>query len=120
MRLIDADALMEKLTSLQKKRKSNQGMDIDAFACVAAINAMPTAFKWHDPDEELPKKSGLYICLSPINNPYEKHWRVDLYRWNKGHFWWHDSEYGEGIVTGMYWWAEMPPMPKMEDEDAAD
>lgn len=124
MRLIDADALKDTVKKqicgecLDKKCERNVYCSDEMMMML--IDAMPTAFQWHDPDKELPKKSGLYICLSPINKPFSKNWQVDLYRWNKGHFWWYDSEYGEGIVTGMYWWAEMLPMPKMEDEDEAD
>ena len=117
MRLIDADAL---LTTMEVKCPMEN--DLDSFmagmrAVLERICDAPTAFKWHDPDEELPKKSGLYICLSPINNPYSKHCRVDLYRWNNGHFWWSDSEWGEGIVTDCHWWAEIPKMPKMEETE---
>lgn len=54
MRLIDADALMEKLVSLQKKFNSNKGMDIDVFACVATINAMPTV-------DAMPVKSAVQL-----------------------------------------------------------
>lgn len=104
MRLIDADAMIRCF--------ENSSMS-DAVNDIA--KTMPTVFKWHDPDEELPKHSGVYICLAPNNNPYSPNWTIELYRWNKGHFWWSDSEWGEGIVTGMYWWAEIPPMPKMEE-----
>ena len=78
-----------------------------------AIRNAPTVCKWHDPDEELPEKDGEYLCLSPLANG---EWRTDIYRWKGRHFVWTHPKYGEGLVTGMYWWMEIPPMPKMKGE----
>lgn len=105
-RLIDEDVLMRAVMAQSV---------VDKSVAKRLILQAPTAFKWHDPDEELPKHSGVYICLVPNNNPYSPNWRIELYRWNKGHFWWSDSEWGEGIVTDCHWWAEIPKLPKMEE-----
>ena len=111
MRLIDADALMSAVMAQDV---------VDKSVVKRLIIQAPTAFKWHDPDEELPKHSGVYICLAPNNNPYSPNWTIELYRWNKGHFWWSDSEWGEGIADYVRYWTEIPPMPKIEGERKDD
>lgn len=66
MRLIDADALIEKINAI-KKRNS---LDIDDFTCgkVSALNCAvdmirnsPTAIGWTSVKEGLPKKKGGYF-----------------------------------------------------------
>ena len=105
MRLIDADAL--------EKEFCHDCLN-DYTDCIdCAIANAPTVCKWHDPDEELPKKDGEYLCLSPLESGK---WRIDIYRWKQKYFVWTHPKYGEGLVTGMYWWMEIPPMPEMEKE----
>ena len=113
MRLIDADAL--------DKRIYND-IPIKVFGSIKNMAAVrqivedaPTVCKWHDHDEELPKKAGEYLCLSPLANG---EWRTDIYRWNGRHFEWTHPKYGKGLITGMYWWMEIPQMPKDGDNDA--
>ena len=101
MRLIDADALMEKMTLLQKKWKENCGKDIDAFNCVAAINAMPT------------------VDTEPVRN---EHW---IWKEQKGirDAWYQCSECNaydlrEIDVTSHYCWACGAKMDGERKEDA--
>ena len=115
MRLIDADAVVAMTATCPKE------MDIDSFiegmgVVLDRVYDAPTVCKWHDPDEELPKKDGEYLCLSPLANGK---WRTDIYGWRGNHFVWTHPKYGEGLVTGMYWWMEIPPMPKMGGADDA-
>ena len=113
MRLIDADKLI--LTEFYNVYRSFAGKDIRK-----AIRNAPTVCKWHDPDEELPEKDGEYLCLFPVKT-IPPHWGMAIYEWRKKHFYCHDTEWGDAMVTGMYYWMEIPPMPKMKGaEDEQD
>lgn len=117
IRLIDGDALGRYLNDCNyaENAKVGRGREFETMSRVLrCIENAPTVCKWHDPDEELPKKDGEYLCLSPLKSG---EWRIDIYRWKQKHFVWTHPKYGEGLVTGMYWWMEIPPMPKMEGED---
>lgn len=123
MRLKDTDAIMLALEYLRDSADKTRAIELGIWTGIT--NAMiemdnaPTICKWHDPDEELPTTDGEYLCLSPLRSG---EWRIDIYRWKQKHFVWTHPKYGEGLVTGMYWWMEIPPLPKMEGEghDAKD
>lgn len=83
------------------------------------IAEAPTVCAWHDLKDECPKKDGEYLCLTLVNTT-PPHWRTDVYRWNKSHFWWNDSEWGDGIADDVCHWMEIPPMPKMGGERKDD
>ena len=118
MRLIDADAL--------DKRIYND-IPIKVFGSIKNMAAVrqiveeaPTVCKWHDPDEELPEKDGEYLCLYPVKT-IPPHWGIAIYEWRGKYFYCHDTEWGDAMVTGMYYWMEIPPMPRMKGaDDAAD
>ena len=114
MRLIDADALEKEFCHGCQYENNKYVNCIDC----AVANA-PTVCKWHDPDEELPKKDGEYLCLTLVHT-IPPHWRIDVYRWNKSNFWWNDSEWGEGIADDVCYWTEIPPMPEMDGEYEQD
>ena len=119
MRLKDTDAIMEALDYLRDSADKTRIIELGVWTGIT--NAMiemdnaPTICKWHDPDEELPTTDGEYLCLYPVKT-IPPHWGIAIYEWRGKHFYCHDTEYGDAMVTGMYYWMEIPPMPKMKGE----
>ena len=109
MRLIDSERLLRK--EFWNIYRPWTGKEVRK-----AIRNAPTVCKWHDPDEELPEKDGKYLCLYPVK-AIPPHWGIAIYEWRKNRFYCHDTEWGDAMVTGMYWWMEIPPMPKMKREE---
>lgn len=102
MRLIDADALLEKM----KHRREYVGRPSDP---VCLVEDAPTVDGWVSVTDRLPEENGIYLVCVALGY-------MDFYTWSDKI--WFSSAFNvcdDGFVTH---WMSLPEPPKEDDDDA--
>lgn len=104
MRLIDADALREKLIALNYHTRAENMNE----ACVRAVDYAPTVGGWVSVKDRLPEEETEYLCWF---GDYPMGAFAMVCRWNKtrGAFWCYSHNAKWAFVTH---WMPLPETPK--------
>ena len=108
MRLIDADALKKSWSMgdncedcQQNARTCQYEQDFTRMDICEMLDEAPTVSGWISIKDRLPKKDGLYLCLTMYNN-IKLYYQINL--WEKNHWFWGNYD--------VRYWMPLPEPPK--------